>query len=173
MMYYLVDVIACVIVTKSILPNSSQETDRLKWIENDMDVPNPKYDKISKKIICGYTLAEYKQILYAKVDSKTTSIIFRGFVFEGDTFCLSLEAQSRINNLLAGAALNALPDSIEWNTIDDCKTITLPKAKIISFCTKAIVETLQVVVTGGTSIKSDIRDMTTLEECFEFIDPRS
>ena len=84
------------------------DTSSIVIVEEDMLIN----DGTSKEL----TLADYKQLRYNEIDGKTLALIAAGFVYDSQTFSLSLSAQTNWNTLK-----DSKPDftwPVEISTID-------------------------------------------------------
>ncbi|MCA9497098.1 MAG: DUF4376 domain-containing protein [Nanoarchaeota archaeon] len=120
-----------------------------------------------EKVTAKYDLTDlnsFKDYLFNKIDAKTQSIIAQGFAFDGNTFSLSLAAQSNWTNIKTNkvdfAAAGLFP--LQISTIDN-NTYMLSEANVENFWSAGLVA-VKGAYTSGADIKKLVFDATTIEE---------
>lgn len=142
------------------------------WQYSDEQLETPIVE--NNIIVEGKSIDELKQKVFSQIDKKTDELIAEGFIFDGRTFSLSLEAQSRLlTTAVNHAVLNATPnEGIAWNTIDDSEKYIISKEDIMSFCISAQT-TIKNILSVADELKDEVRTMTTIQQVKGFVDYRN
>ena len=105
-------------------------------------------------------------------DSRTSELLSHGFYYSGKIFSLSGEGQLKMLGLLAFKDDPALVYPLRWNSKDDQSYVDLPDAGALhGFCLMAL-GTMRTVVDGGTALKDQVRDASTVGEVNAIVDNR-
>ena len=110
----------------------------------------------------------YKKEKNHSIDQKTGYLFSLGFVYDTNTFSLSLSAQSNWNTLKGSEADFTWPVSV--STIDDGEYI-LPQTSLQAFWEAARDEG-KVHLDGGRSLKQQVNAATTIAEIDAIVDNR-
>jgi hypothetical protein len=109
-------------------------------------------------------IPELKQKLYSKIDEHTQSEILKGFVYNGKTFSMSINAQINWSNILLIPSGN-FPLSLM--TVDE-ELIQLPVEEKIAFYQASLSHKYSKLQLGH-SLKTTVKNLTTVEELNNFI----
>jgi len=120
----------------------------------------------------AFDLSELKESRYDEIDAKTVEIISAGFVFDGQTFSLSAQAQNNWTNIKAQKdvfnAMGMFPIQVSTK---DSDVYFLQYADVDSFWGAGMVAVKTPYNIGG-NLKKLIFDATTIEEVNLVIDNR-
>jgi hypothetical protein len=109
-------------------------------------------------------IPELKQELYDKIDAYVQAEIFKGFVYNGKTFSMSLKAQINWSNILL------IPNGnfpLSLMTIDE-ELVQLPVEEKIAFHQASLSHKYSKLQLGHT-LKTTVKNFTTVEELNTFI----
>lgn len=109
-------------------------------------------------------LPELKQELYAKIDGYIQSEIIKGFVYNGKTFSMSINAQINWSNILLIPNANF---PLALMTIDE-ELVQLPLEEKQSFYQASLNHKYSKLQLGH-SLKTAVKNFTTIEEINNFI----
>ena len=131
----------------------------------------PAYDAATS----GAALESARARKNAEIDRKTEALLAQGFEFppgSGVRASMSLEAQAK---MLAIFTVRDEPETVypvEWNSLDDGATITLPDSATVRGFVLTAVGTARAIIDGGTSVKNLVRAAQTPEDVEAIVDPR-
>lgn len=113
------------------------------------------YDHDTSSLVTS--LAEVKAAKYAAIDARTVELIEQGFVFGGQTYSLSLPAQTTWLGLDQLRSDPALTYPVVVNTLDDGATGSLPDAATVHGFFLTAVGTYRGHKDSGTALKDQVR----------------
>lgn len=106
----------------------------------------------------------YKAIRFSEINNKTQELINLGYVYNGFAFSLSEKAQTNILALYSTKDDVHLIYPILFNTIDDLNTFEAVDANIIADMYYTALATKKAHLDGGTVLKNQIRQATTVDD---------
>lgn len=116
------------------------------------------------------SLEEAKAEKYAAIDARTRELLSNGFSYDGHIYSLSEAAQLRATGCLAAISLMSFP--ILWNSQDDSYVLEIPDATTFQSFAGTMLYYLKNVIDGGTALKTQVRNSTTVEAVLAIADPR-
>lgn len=108
-------------------------------------------------------IPELKQELYNKIDTYVQAEIFKGFIYNGKTFSMSINAQINWSNILLIPS-NNFP--LALMTIDE-ELVQLPVEEKVAFYQASLSHKNSKLQLGHT-LKTTVKNFTTVEEINNF-----
>ena len=105
----------------------------------------------------AFTLYDKKVAKAKKIDRHTSELIANGFVFGGQTFSLSTNAQSTLTGMYAIRDEPFLTFPVKFNTLDDQGYVELGDSSQVRTFYLTAVGTYRSVLDAGTALKDQIR----------------
>lgn len=118
----------------------------------------------------SHWLPDAKRAKFAAIDAKTNELIAGGFVFQGKTFELYLEAQVRLIGLIVLKDMLTYP--IAYNSKDDFDFTTLTGPNDVVTMAGTALAYIGGYLNGGTALKQLVREATTIDQVNAIVDPR-
>lgn len=118
------------------------------------------------------TLSNYKALRFNEIDRRTVELIHLGYSFGGKQFPLSANAQTNILALQVTKDDPALVYPIEYNTIDDLESYSIPNAATVHGMYLTALATKKASLDSGTALKDQIRAAVNEAEVNAVIDNR-
>ncbi len=118
------------------------------------------------------SLSEYKAQRFTEIDEKTKELILQGFLYNGQIFSLSLNAQINIEALHSSRLDPLLTYPITYNTLDDLEVYSIIDAEDLHLMYFTALGTKKSYVDSGTGLKNSIREAQTIAEVQAITDPR-
>jgi len=118
----------------------------------------------------AHWLPDVKRAKFKAIDEKTNELIAGGFVYQGKTFELYLEAQVRLIGMLVLKDMLTYP--IAYNSKDDFDFVNLTSPTDILTMAGTALSYIGAYLNGGTALKQAVRAATTIAEVDAIVDPR-
>jgi hypothetical protein len=115
------------------------------------------------------TVEEARALRYEQIDRRTGDILAAGFAYAGQTFSLSVEAQTNLHRM---DSFKTQLSPVEYPTIDDAAQITLNTPNDIASFVLAGVGTVSAALIGSNQVKKAVRAATTIAAVLAVVDPR-
>lgn len=149
---------------KILIERELTDIEKQKLVRQTINVDTVDYYFNDDVIIDVFNIEDHKKALIDKIDLFIEAEIFKGFVYNGKTFSMSINAQINWNNILLIPS-NIFPLSLM--TIDE-ELVQLPLEEKNAFYQASLnykYSKLQL----GHSLKTAVKNLTTVEEINNFI----
>lgn len=112
-------------------------------------------------------LSPIKRRAYTIVDGYASELISQGFLYDGVTFSLSSNAQTKWNGFFASKDLRPYP--FEVPNIDDSESYSVTSSTVVENMYLAGVSKVEASLVASNNIKAQIRSANTKEEIVEIL----